>query len=235
MAGGGEQRKLRQAVRRARLRRRGHRRRSPARRHPPAAGWPSARRRCRDGAGVRGRCAGRGETGGGSSRRPAGAAGPGGETPAAGGGGGGAPARLGGRPHDVVAIEPDEALVRQARETYPGLSIEERDILGLGPDDGPFDLVVCVGNVMVYLAEGTERAALRAMRSVLGENGRILIGFHLQDRPPHAHAYTAAEFEADLAAAGLRVDLRAGTYQLHPANDAYGVWVLSRAPGEASG
>ncbi|WP_053112017.1 bifunctional 2-polyprenyl-6-hydroxyphenol methylase/3-demethylubiquinol 3-O-methyltransferase UbiG [Kitasatospora sp. MY 5-36] len=133
------------------------------------------------------------------------------------------------RGHDVVAIEPDPALVRQARETYPGLAIEERDILDLGPDDGPFDLVVCVGNVIVFLAEDTERRALGAMRDVLGENGRILVGFHLQDPPPHARTYPAAEFEADLAAAGLRVDLRAGTYQLHPANDAYGVWVLSRA------
>ncbi|GHG06320.1 class I SAM-dependent methyltransferase [Streptomyces filamentosus] len=137
------------------------------------------------------------------------------------------------RGHDVVAIEPDEALVRQARETYPGLPIEGRDILDLGPDDGPFDLVVCVGNVMLYLAEGTEREALRAMRAVLGENGRILVGFHLQDRPPHAHAYTAAEFEADLTAAGLRVALRAGTYQLHPANEVYGVWVLDCAQDEA--
>ncbi|MGW4382439.1 class I SAM-dependent methyltransferase [Kitasatospora sp. NPDC004531] len=133
------------------------------------------------------------------------------------------------RGHQVVAIEPDEALVRQARETYPGLPIEERDILALTPGDGPFDLVVCVGNVMVYLADGTERAALRAMREVLGENGRILVGFHLQDAPPHARPYSAAEFEADLTAAGLRVDLRAGSYQLHPANDAYSVWVLSRA------
>ncbi|MFE7414746.1 class I SAM-dependent methyltransferase [Streptomyces laurentii] len=137
------------------------------------------------------------------------------------------------RGHEVVAIEPDETLVRQAREIYPGLPIKKRDILGLGPEDGPFDLVVCVGNVMIYLAEGTEIEALRAMRAVLGENGRILVGFHLRDQPPHAHAYTAAEFEADLAAAGLRVDLRAGTYQLHPANEAYGVWVLSRAKGEA--
>ncbi|WP_083647449.1 class I SAM-dependent methyltransferase [Kitasatospora sp. CB01950] len=133
------------------------------------------------------------------------------------------------RGHDAVAIEPDAALVRQARETYPGLPIEERDILDLGPDDGPFDLVVCVGNVMLYLAEGTEREALRAMRAALGDNGRILVGFHLQDQPAHARTYTPAEFEADLTAAGLRVDLRAGTYQLHPANDAYSVWILSRA------
>ncbi|GHB07187.1 class I SAM-dependent methyltransferase [Streptomyces termitum] len=139
------------------------------------------------------------------------------------------------RGHDVAAIEPDEALVRQARETYPGLPVEERDILDLRPEDGPFDLIVCVGNVMVFLAEDTERDALRAMRSALGENGRILVGFHLQDRPPHARAYPAAEFEADATAAGLRVDLRAGTYHLHPANDAYGVWILSRAQDGTGG
>lgn len=133
------------------------------------------------------------------------------------------------RGHDVLSIEPDKALVRQARETYPGLPIEERDILSLGPEDGLFDLVVCVGNVVVYLAEGTERAALGAMRDVLGENGRILIGFHLEGRPPNARDYTVAEFEADLSAVGLRVDLRAGSYELHPANDDYGVWILSRA------
>ncbi|SEL78937.1 class I SAM-dependent methyltransferase [Streptacidiphilus jiangxiensis] len=135
------------------------------------------------------------------------------------------------REHDVVAIEPDGALVEQARETYPGLPIEERNILDLSPDDGPFDLVVCVGNVIVYLAEGTERTALAAMRDVLGERGRILVGFHLQDPPPHARVYTAAEFEADVASVGLRVDLRAGSYELHPANDTYGVWILSRAGG----
>jgi SAM-dependent methyltransferase len=135
------------------------------------------------------------------------------------------------RGHDVLAIEPDAALARQARETYPGLPVEERDILDLRPEDGPFDLVVCVGNVIVYLAQGTERTALAAMRDVLGENGRILVGFHLQDPPPHARRYTAAEFEADLDAVGLNVDLRAGSYELHPANDTYGVWILSRARG----
>ncbi|WP_370115032.1 class I SAM-dependent methyltransferase [Streptacidiphilus sp. MAP12-33] len=135
------------------------------------------------------------------------------------------------REHEVVAIEPDAGLLRQARETYPGLPIEKRDILDLGPEDGPFDLVVCVGNVMVYLAEGTERTALAAMRDVLGDNGRLLVGFHLRDLPPHARVYPAAEFEADAAAVGLRVDLRAGSYELHPANDTYGVWILSPARG----
>lgn len=138
-------------------------------------------------------------------------------------------AALSARGHDVLAIEPDPALVAQARATYPELAIEQRDVLDLRPEHGPVDLVVCVGNVMIFLAEGTERAALAAMASVLGDGGRILVGFHLQDRPQHARAYPVAEFEADVAAAGLQVDLRLGGYDLQPADDRYGVWLLRRA------
>lgn len=128
-------------------------------------------------------------------------------------------AALTARGHDVVAIEPDAALVAQARSTYPGIQITERDVL---------DLVVCVGNVMVFLAEGTERAALAAMRDVLAENGRILVAFHFKNAPFNARPYPAEEFARDVEAAGLKVDLRARTYELHPADDSYGVWILSR-------
>ena len=38
---------------------------------------------------------------------------------------------------------------------------------------------------------------------------------------------------ADVEAAGLRVDLRAGTYELHPPVDDYAVWLLAR-PGTGS-
>jgi len=136
---------------------------------------------------------------------------------------------LAARGHDVRAIEPDATLVMQAREIFPELAIERRDILELRPADGPVDLVVCVGNVMIFLAEGTERAALGAMASVLGVHGRILVGYHLQDPPKHARVYPPAEFEADVAAAGLRVDVRLGGYDLRPADDDYAVWILSRA------
>lgn len=133
------------------------------------------------------------------------------------------------RGHDVLAIDPDSDLVAQALATYPGLPIAQRDILSLTSADGPFDLVVCVGNVMVYLAEGTDREALAAMGSVLGPGGRILVGFHLQDPPPHARRYAADVFEDDVAAAGLRVEQRFGSYDLRPPSDEYGVWVLGRS------
>lgn len=140
------------------------------------------------------------------------------------------------RGHRVAAVEPDAALVAQSRRTYPDLDVLEADILALTPGllaghglPTEFDLVVCVGNVMIYLAEGTEREVLGRLRGLLGPGGRMLVGFHPVGGPTTSRSYPPAEFVADAEAAGLRVDLRAGSYQLHPPEEAYAVWVLSRA------
>jgi SAM-dependent methyltransferase len=144
-------------------------------------------------------------------------------------------AALTSRGHEVVAVEPDPALVAQSRRTYPDLEVLERDVLALTAEDlaglarpAAFDLAVVVGNVMVFLAEGTERQVLARVRSLLAPGGRVLVGFHLADGPTTARTYPPEEFAADVEASGLRVDLRAGSYQLHPPDDAYAVWVLSR-------
>lgn len=146
------------------------------------------------------------------------------------------------RGHRVVAVEPDAALVAQARRTYPDLEVLEADILGLTPEllarhglPTEVDLVVCVGNVMIYLAEGSERDVLARLRGLLAPGGRMLVGFHPVGGPTTSRSYPPAEFVADAEAAGLRVDLRAGSYQLHPPEDAYAVWVLSRSDDAAPG
>ena len=137
-------------------------------------------------------------------------------------------AALSARGHDVTAVEPDAELVAQSRRTYPGLPVLEADVLAVTPEQlGLFDLVVCVGNVLVFLAEGTERRVLERLRSFLAPGGRVLAGFHLVGGPAAARRYDPADFTADVAAAGLRVDLRAGSYELHPANDEYAVWLLA--------
>lgn len=143
-------------------------------------------------------------------------------------------AALRARGHEVVAIEPDPALVAQARRTYPGLDVVESDVLAvsaatLEAHGGPtaFDLVVLVGNVMAFVAEDTERLVLSRVAGLLATGGRVLIGFHLQGGPATARRYPPEEFVADAAAAGLRVDHRFGTYELHPPDDWYAVWVLS--------
>jgi SAM-dependent methyltransferase len=151
-------------------------------------------------------------------------------------------AALQARGHRVVAVEPDPALVAQSRRTFPDLDVVEADILGLSPEllaerglATEFDLVVCVGNVMIFLAEGTERTALARLRDLLAPAGRMLVGFHPVNGPTTSRTYPPEEFAADAAAAGLRVDLRAGSYELHPPTEEYAVWVLSRYPGPVDG
>ena len=131
------------------------------------------------------------------------------------------------RGHDVVAVEPDPALVAQSRATYPHLEVQHADILA-ATLEGAFDLVVAVGNVMVFLAEDTERAVLARLRSVLAPAGRVLVGFHPLDGPASARDYPPEEFATDAAASGLRVEARFGSYELHPPSPEYAVWLLAR-------
>src|SRR5690606_14303698 len=83
------------------------------------------------------------------------------------------------RGHRVVAVEPDPDLVAQSRATYPHVEVVHADILGVEDDQvgGDFDLVVVVGNVMVFLGEDTERAVLTRLASLLADGGRVLVGF----------------------------------------------------------
>ena len=146
-------------------------------------------------------------------------------------------AALRARGHDVTGIEPDRTLVAQSEETYPGIGLLPLDILELSPTalaaqgcHTAYDLVVAVGNVFILLAEDTERRALTTLRALLAPGGRMLIGFHLTAGPSGSRTYAPEEFVADAAAAGLTVELRAGSYELHQANSEYAVWLLSVPP-----
>ncbi len=139
-------------------------------------------------------------------------------------------AALAARGHAVVATEPDAGLRAQSRATYPGLEVLPHEALALDPESvGRFDLVVAVGNVMVYLGEGTERAVLSRVRALLAPGGRVLVGYHPHSGPPGARDYPPDELVADATAAGLRPDHRFGSYELHPPADDYVVLVLSAA------
>ncbi len=150
-------------------------------------------------------------------------------------------AALAARGHEVVAVEPYAPLVEQSRATYPDLAVLEADALDLtasrlSAEGRPtsYDLVVCVGNVLVLLAEDTEREVLTRLAALLAPGGRILAGFHVAGGgPDFARHYSPVEFTADAEACGLRVDLHAGSYELHPPSEEYAVWVLSAAGATA--
>lgn len=136
--------------------------------------------------------------------------------------------------HHVVAAEPDATLVAQSRRTYPDLTVLPWEILELTADalagagqPTSFDLAVVVGNVMTFVADGTEVAVLERLGSLLAPGGRLLLGFHLRGGPATARSYDPADFVADATRAGLTVQHRFGGYDLRPADAEYAVWILA--------
>jgi SAM-dependent methyltransferase len=146
-------------------------------------------------------------------------------------------AALRARGHDAYGVDLDAGLVEQSRATYPDLPVtqgrlEQLDRAFMSAHGMPatYDLVVCVGNVMVLLAEDSERAVLRALGGLLANEGRILVGFSLIGAPPRSRVYPAEAFAADVAAAGLAVESRYATFDLRPFDPRgdFAVHVLTR-------
>ncbi len=146
-------------------------------------------------------------------------------------------AALRARGHDAYGVDLDNELLEQAGRTFPQLPtmlsrIDDLTTDALAAQGFPtaYELVVCVGNVMILGVPGAERSMLGRMRDLLAEGGRLLVGFHTDGTPPGSRVYPVAEFDADLDAVGLRLDARFGTYELHPYDPAgnYAVSLLSR-------
>lgn len=139
------------------------------------------------------------------------------------------------RGHDVTAVEKDLDLVARSGRTHPGLPVVESDLGSLTPErlgaqhrPRAYDLVVAVGNVLVFLADGTERVVLGRLAALLAPYGRILVGLDLIGRPAGSRVYPVAELITDAASVGLVVELHAGTYDLRPPSGDYAVLVLVR-------
>jgi SAM-dependent methyltransferase len=143
------------------------------------------------------------------------------------------------RGHRVVGADFDPEILEQSRRTFPDLPLVDSRLDELTPamlaDAGQptaYDLIVCVGNVMILLAPDTERTVLANLAAVLAPRGRMLVGYNLTRAPSGASRdYPAAEFVADCTAAGLEVEHRFASYDLQPFTDAseYAVHVLRHA------
>ena len=140
---------------------------------------------------------------------------------------------LAARGHDVTAVEKDPDLVRRSRARFPDVPVVESDILGLSTAvleaagrPTSYDVIVVVGNVMIYLAEDTEVRALRTLGSLLAPKGRILVGFRPHKGPEHSREYPVEDFRRHVSEAGLGLEHVFGTYELRPAADDYVVAVL---------
>lgn len=122
--------------------------------------------------------------------------------------------------HQVTGVDKDAGHIAIGRSRYPGLPLLAHDLLTLSADalaharlPTEYDIVVLAGNVMVYLAPGTERDVLGTLTALLRPGGRLVTGF-ATDRE-----YTVEAQDADAAAVGLTLQHRFATWQLTPYQD----------------
>ncbi|MVA75058.1 methyltransferase domain-containing protein [Auraticoccus sp. F435] len=135
-------------------------------------------------------------------------------------------ARLG---HQVVGVDLDPALVQVARAEEPGTyltgDLAELDtVLADAGQQAGFDVVVCAGNVVTFLAPSTRRPVLEQLAGALAPAGRLVVGFGA------GRGYPFEEFLADAREVGLSTDVLLSTWDLRPlADDSdFLVAVLSR-------
>jgi SAM-dependent methyltransferase len=119
--------------------------------------------------------------------------------------------------HDVVGVDGDPVLVAAAETENPGPRYVVSDLAELDlPARGiaePFDLILCAGNVVTFLAESTRVEVLRRFRAHLRPQGRAVIGFGA------GRGYAFEDFLTDAARAEWTPDLLLSTWDLRPFTD----------------
>jgi SAM-dependent methyltransferase len=134
-------------------------------------------------------------------------------------------AALQARGHTVVGVDLDADELERSRRIFPGLPVVRARLDELTPEDlrehgADFDLIVCVGNVLVYLADDTQREVLTRLRALTRPGGRLVAGFAVLGGPPSARDYPAEEFAADAEASGWTVEHLFATFELDPWSEA---------------
>jgi 2-polyprenyl-3-methyl-5-hydroxy-6-metoxy-1,4-benzoquinol methylase len=117
------------------------------------------------------------------------------------------------RGHTVVGVDVDPELIEAARTDYPGPRYLVGDLseLDLGET---FDGAVLAGNVMVFVAPGTESEVLRRVGAHVVPDGFVVAGFHTNRH------LALADFDTAVGEAGLRVEHRFATWDLRAWHDA---------------
>ena len=117
------------------------------------------------------------------------------------------------RGHVVIGVDIDPVLVSEARKVNPGPTYLLADLSSLDLEShghaDPMDAVVCAGNVITFVAPGSEVATLRSLRRHLAPGGICVVGFQVE-------RYALADFDRDLAEAGFVLEQRFATWDLRP-------------------
>lgn len=123
-------------------------------------------------------------------------------------------AELARRGHTVVGVDADPVLVTAARHDHRGprwivADLAELDLVQHGEPE-LFDAAVLAGNVMAFVAPGTEQQVLARIAAHVRSDGLVVVGFGT-DR-----GYPIADFDRHASGAGLRHEHRFATWDLRP-------------------
>ena len=119
--------------------------------------------------------------------------------------------------HEVIGVDVDPVLIAAAEQDHPGPmwlvgDLASLDLPAQGIGDG-FDVIVCAGNVLPFLATGTRIEVLARFRTHLRPDGRVAIGFGA------GRGYDFGEFLDDVRRAGLVSDVLLESWDLRPFTD----------------
>jgi SAM-dependent methyltransferase len=129
---------------------------------------------------------------------------------------------------DVTGVDIDPSMLATAKAKAPEADwrLDDLATVDLGRT---FDVIVMAGNVMIFVAPGTEAAVVANMAKHLATGGLLVAGFQLQRGRLSLEAY-----DMDCAAAGLRLGERWSTWGRDawiPGGD-YAVSVHTNAPSQ---
>ncbi len=110
----------------------------------------------------------------------------------------------------VTGLDIDAAMLDSARAKAPELTWIEGDLAGTDAG-GPFDLVVLAGNVLIFVAPGTEAAVVARCAGAVPAGGLVVAGFQVQPG-----GYHPDQLDRDADAAGLDLVDRWSTWDREP-------------------
>jgi len=114
------------------------------------------------------------------------------------------------RGYDVAGIDIDPDMLAVAREKAPGIPWHTAD-LATADLGRSFDLIVMAGNVMIFLAPGSEAQVVANMARHLAPGGRLVAGFQVQPG-----RLTLADYDRHAHDAGLTLEHRWSTWDRTP-------------------
>jgi SAM-dependent methyltransferase len=111
---------------------------------------------------------------------------------------------------EVVGVDVDPSMIAVARRKAPELDWRLGDLATVDLAR-TFECVVMAGNVMLFVAPGTEPAVVANLARHLAPGGRLVAGFQLKFRH-----ITLAQYDALAKAAGLELVERWATWDRDP-------------------